>query len=139
MPSTQGEPYQGAVARALAAKELSYSPYSKFRVGCCILTASGEYIVGANVENASYPAGICAERTAVVKAVTAGHTNWVCIALSGDSSDVVTPCGICRQVLREFVDPKKLTVIMMNADGSKVLQRTLEELLPYSFGPDSLR
>ncbi|AMD19036.1 HBR135Wp [Eremothecium sinecaudum] len=127
--------YGRAIELALKAREFSYSPYSKFRVGCCIETACGELITGANVENASYGCTTCAERSAVVTAVSAGHRNdWVCIAISGDNlDDYITPCGFCRQVIREFTDPKTFPVVLINGDASKVRVMTLEELLPLSF------
>lgn len=119
------------------AKETSYSPYSKFRVGCCILTEDGTYITGSNVENATYGATVCAERTAIVKAVTSGHKNdWVCIAINSDIGNSCTPpCGICRQMIREFAK-QDLPIIMTNGDASIKKVMTLQQLLPESFGPD---
>lgn len=124
---------------ALDARQHSYSPYSKFRVGCCIMLKSKACIIGANVENASYGGAICAERTAIVKAVTSNHKDdWLCMAISGDSLDsCISPCGICRQVIREFGD-LHMPIVMFNGDGSKHVIRTLQELLPLSFGPDDL-
>ncbi|AET39252.1 cytidine deaminase Ecym_4176 [Eremothecium cymbalariae DBVPG len=132
--------FEGGIEVAIRSRELSYSPYSSFRVGCCIQTKCGKYISGSNVENASYGASICAERTAVVRAVMDGHTDdWACIAISGDSlQQCISPCGICRQVLREFTNPKTFPVVMLNGDGTKRRLMTLEELLPDSFGPDDL-
>ncbi|SCW04120.1 LAFE_0H06370g1_1 [Lachancea fermentati] len=132
--------FQQLKTQALKARELSYSPYSRFRVGCCILTKTGDFVVGANVENASYGGAICAERTAIVKAVTSGHRGeWRCLAISGDSLDsCISPCGICRQVIREFA-PLQLPVVMFNGDGSKYVVKTVQELLPLSFGPEDLR
>ncbi|CCC69281.1 hypothetical protein NCAS_0C02910 [Naumovozyma castellii] len=126
--------------QAIEARSLSYSPYSHFKVGCCLLTKSNDFIKGANIENASYGATICAERTAIVKAVTGDETDkWVCLAISGESLDeCITPCGICRQTLREFVDAE-FPIVMFNGDGSKVKIRTLNQLLPDSFGPDNLQ
>ncbi|SCU89484.1 LAME_0E03796g1_1 [Lachancea meyersii CBS 8951] len=125
---------------AIKARELSYSPYSTFRVGCCIMTKAKACILGANVENASYGAGICAERTAIVKAVTSGHANdWLCLAISGDALETcISPCGICRQAIREFAS-LELPIVMFNGDGSKFIIKSLQELLPLSFGPDDLR
>ena len=87
------------------------------------------------MENASYPAGNCAERTAVFKAVSEGYNRFKAIAIAG--TGLVTPCGICRQVLREFVTPNEFYVIMASSATDYVI-KTLEELLPMSFGPDSL-
>lgn len=129
---------------ALQARDLSYAPYSKFRVGCCLLAQGDLYYTGANVENASYSGGICAERTTIVKAVTSGvsqpsdTTHWMCLAIAGDSLETcITPCGICRQFIREFA-PDDFPIVMFNGDGSKHLVRTLKELLPLSFGPGDL-
>ncbi|CDO94050.1 unnamed protein product [Kluyveromyces dobzhanskii CBS 2104] len=126
-----------AIAEAQKAKVVSYSPYSKFRVGCCIVTEDGSFISGSNVENASYGAAICAERTAIVKAVTSFHRqDWVCIAINSDMTDkYIPPCGICRQMIREFGRPN-LPVIMTNCDASIKKIMTLDELLPESFGPE---
>lgn len=124
--------------KALDARELSYSPYSKFRVGCCILTKDNKYVQGANVENASFGGAICAERCAAVKAVTSGMREWLAIAISGDRiDDAISPCGICRQFIREFASGE-FPVVMLNGDGAKTVVKSFEELLPLSFGPDSL-
>ncbi len=119
----------------------SYSPYSNFSVGAALLCSDGAAFAGCNIENASYPAGMCAERAAVARAVAEGHRDFVAIAISGgesligkirvpDSEAACPPCGICRQVLREFSNPKEFKVIL--EDGTY----TLEELLPKSFGPE---
>ncbi|KAM9917392.1 hypothetical protein OXX59_009370 [Metschnikowia pulcherrima] len=124
------------ISAAQAARDLSYSPYSKFRVGCAILTTSNDIIKGANVENASYGAAICAERTAITRAVMEGHKSFRAIVISSDQQDPISPCGICRQVIREFgVDTP---VFMTSADGKVVVEKSLAELLPMSFGPDNL-
>lgn len=123
--------------RAVEAKNLSYSPYSKFRVGCCILTKDNQFVDGANVENVSYGGAICAERTAAVKAVTNGQREWIAIAVSGDRlDDCTSPCGICRQFLREFAT-LDIPVIMLNSDGSDFVLTSFGDLLPMSFGPGS--
>ncbi|ODQ52335.1 cytidine deaminase [Saitoella complicata NRRL Y-17804] len=122
--------------KTLAARESAYCPYSKFRVGACLLTTSGSFITGANVENASYPAGICAERTALVKAITEGHKDFVCIAVATDINPAASPCGICRQTMREFCDVG-MPVYMFTPDGKSEVMK-LDELLPRSFGPDDL-
>lgn len=90
------------IQKSFEAKEMAYSPYSKFRVGAAILTESGEYITGCNVENASYGLCICAERTAICKAVSEGHHKFKAIAVSSDLEDkFISPCGSCRQFLIE--------------------------------------
>ncbi|KAH8915182.1 cytidine deaminase [Atractiella rhizophila] len=125
------------------AKEASYSPYSKFRVGACLLTEDGTFIKGCNVENASYGGAICAERTAVVKAVSEGHRSFLGIAVTSDVPSPISPCGICRQFLREFFAPQ--TPILLLAGGedgkeaeAKVLEMTMEQILPMGFGPEDL-
>ncbi len=95
--------YKFLVNSAVEAKNISYSPYSKFRVGAALLTETREIFTGANIENISYSAGICAERVAFSKAVSGGHMNFTAIAIAGDSEDFVYPCGICRQFMAEFV------------------------------------
>ena len=123
------------------ARDNSYAPYSRYRVGAALYAVadSGEdmIITGCNVENASYPAGNCAERTAVFKAVSDGYNNFKAIAIVGGYDSYTSPCGICRQVLREFVAPDEFCVIMAKSKTDYVI-KTLEELLPMSFGPDNL-
>ena len=120
----------------------SYAPYSGFNVAAAVLADSGNIYAGVNVENASFPAGICAECNAVAKAVSCGERKINAIAIvsrdtkSGDncSSGYTSPCGICRQVLREFSDPETLNVIMAKNEND-YREMLLEELLPESFGP----
>lgn len=121
---------------AYRARNHSYSPYSKFRVGAAILYEDGSIVQGANVENASYGAGICAERTALVTARMQEKKSIRAIAVTSDSSELVSPCGICRQVIREFA--ALTTPIYMITSNGEVVVRTLEELLPFSFGPEHL-
>ncbi|TYQ15520.1 UNVERIFIED_CONTAM: cytidine deaminase [Acetivibrio alkalicellulosi] len=116
---------------ATDAKKYSYSPYSGFKVGAALLTDSGKVYTGTNVENASFGATNCAERTAVFKAVSEGERKIVSIAISGESDSLVFPCGICRQVLVEFGD-ENTKVICGNRKGDiKVF--SLKELLPNAF------
>lgn len=124
------------VSAASEARDLSYSPYSKFRVGCAVLTSSNKIIKGANVENASYGAVICAERTAISRALMEGHRKFRAIAISSDQADPITPCGICRQFIREF--GTDTPVFMTSADGKLTVEKSLAELLPMSFGPENL-
>lgn len=119
-----------------AARNKAYAPYSNFRVGAVLLTEDGKYITGCNVENASYGAGICAERTALVKAVSEGYKKFKAIAVVTDKEEVCSPCGICRQFIREF--GPNLPVYMFTALG-KYKVMTLDELLPLSFGPEDLQ
>ena len=128
-------------AEALAARAAAYAPYSRFRVGAAALAASGRVYRGANVENASYGATVCAERSAILAAVNAGERRLAALAVAGGPeggvADFCPPCGICRQVMREFADPAAFKVVLVRtADDVKVL--TLDALLPMSFGPDAL-
>ena len=119
----------------------SYAPYSNFNVAAAVLCSSGKIYTGVNVENASYPAGICAERNAIFHAAAEGERQIKAIVIIGGPKGVVTdycsPCGVCRQVMREFGNPKKVLVIMAKSP-TDYKEMTLEELLPLSFGPESL-
>ena len=126
------------VAAARSARDRAYAPYSGFAVGAALLTADGSLVTAANVENASYSLGICAERSAVVAAVADGHLEFTAIAVAGPGPDPVTPCGACRQVLRELPAGPGLIVLAAGASGDKVLRTTVAELLPHSFGPENL-
>ena len=121
--------------KAVEARENSYSPYSGFRVGACILTEQGNTYCGCNFENASYGATICAERCAASCAVAAGEKKFAAIAIAANTP--AWPCGICRQVLREFACGPDMPVIVGAHDGGFTV-KTLEELLPESFGPEYL-
>lgn len=122
------------VRRAVAAMDWAYAPYSKFPVGAALLAASGRSYDGVNVENAAYPAGVCAERTAVFKAVSEGEREFVAVAVATRGAGA--PCGVCRQVLAEF--GYNMTVILADADGSVRLMTTLAALLPEAFLPQHL-
>ncbi len=130
------------VRLAFEAAKQSYSPYSTFRVGAALLTSSGHVYQGCNVENASYGAGICAERNAALQAVYAGDKHFVAIAVVGykascqEEANYAYPCGICRQFLREFAAPDMKVYVAKSTN--EVLESTLEALLPHSFGPDDL-
>jgi cytidine deaminase len=121
-------------ARAAQARQWAYAPYSHYFVGAALLTSSGRVYDGVNVENAAYPDTICAERTAVFKAVSEGEREFVAIAVSSDNGG--TPCGSCRQVLSEF--SLGAQVIIADADGVIVKRTTVRELLPDAFGPAQL-
>lgn len=117
---------------ALKMKADAYAPYSHFAVGAAVLASSGKIYGGANVENASYGASMCAERCAVFAAVNAGERRLEALAVTE------MPCGMCRQVLREFADPAALKIVVAKSlDDTRVF--TLNELLPVSFGPENLR
>ncbi|KAI9227131.1 MAG: cytidine deaminase [Piptocephalis tieghemiana] len=123
------------IQTALKARETSYSPYSKFRVGAALLTQDGTVYSGCNVENASFGGTICAERTAFVKAVSEGHREFLGIAVATDKANGATPCGICRQFMREF--GPTLAVLLVEPDG-QAKPTSLAELFPMSFSPDDL-
>ncbi|KAJ3180159.1 hypothetical protein HDU85_004162 [Gaertneriomyces sp. JEL0708] len=122
-------------AWATAAKDRSYSPYSKFRVGAALISSTGNVWLGGNIESASYGATRCAEQTAVQKAVSEGEKQFIAVGVATDTDGYISPCGICRQFMVEF--GKKLWVYNFKLDGSFRKYR-LEELLPDSFGPDDL-
>ncbi|KAH8674704.1 cytidine deaminase-like protein, partial [Tricladium varicosporioides] len=123
-------------SRSRSAKTTAYCPYSQFRVGASILTYDGAYIDGANVENASYPVGTCAERVAFGKAVTEGHKKFKALAVATDINPPASPCGMCRQFIREFCK-LEMPIFMFDKDGAFVVMK-LEQLLPLSFGPEAL-
>lgn len=127
---------EALVEAAWAVREHAYAPYSRFRVGAAVRAGSGRVYVGANVENASYPVGACAERAAVCAAVSAGEREIVAVAIATDTPKPVSPCGLCRQTLREF--GADMEVVLASRDGGRHSTR-LGELLPMSFGPDDLR
>jgi len=132
-PNTPADQWQSLFSQAIAAMERSYSPYSKYKVGAALLTRQGKVYLGCNIENAGYTASVCAERTAIFKAVSEGERDFVAIAVA--TANGGAPCGVCRQVMREFAP--NLTVIIGDETGQyQVL--TLPELLPYSFGPENL-
>jgi cytidine deaminase len=118
---------------AARARENAYAPYSKFKVGAALLAKSGRIYTGANVENASYGLTICAERAALFNAVSAGEREFTAIAIVTDRG--VSPCGACRQVLREF--GQDLRVIVADTQGHQ-REHTLGELLPDDFKPEDL-
>ena len=148
------------IVQAQKAQERAYAPYSRFHVGAALLCTEGAVFTGCNIENASYPAGNCAERTAVFKAVSEGKTEFEAICIIGgpertdmpaeeekrsglgkpeeEAADFCPPCGICRQVLAEFCDPEAFQVILAKSTDEYRIY-TLAELLPLSFGRIQLR
>ena len=125
------------VTAAMEAKEHAYAPYSHFRVGAALLTAEGKVYQGCNIENAGYTPTNCAERTAFFKAVYEGERHFSAIAVNGDADDYLYPCGVCRQVMAEFCDPKTFQVIVSNKNGD-YKKYTLGELFPGAFTPAEL-
>jgi cytidine deaminase len=120
---------QAAEVRANA-----YAPYSNYNVGAALLSESGRVFLGVNVENAAYPASMCAERSAVFSAVSDGERHFVGIAIATDNAG--SPCGSCRQVLAEF--GLGTVVYLVDGDGTIQLETSVGELLPYAFGPGEL-
>lgn len=126
------------VKKAIKARELSYSPYSNFAVGAVLICKDGSEFVGANVENASYPLSMCAERNAIYNAMMHGKTkdDFKVLVLSADTDNVCSPCGACRQVISELM-PLDADVIMSNLKGDTNIKK-VRELLPFAFNKDDL-
>jgi cytidine deaminase len=121
---------------AKAAKSQAYAPYSKFHVGAAILGGDGKIYAGCNVENAAYPSGTCAEAGAIAEMILGGAKKITAVMVIGDGDQLCTPCGNCRQRLREFAGSETPVHI---ADDKSIRQSfTLAELLPFSFGPENL-
>jgi len=128
------------VKKAYEAQKFSYSPYSGFQVGAALLTKSGKVYTGCNIENAAFSPTNCAERTALFKAISEGENEFEAIAVVGNKKDApeeewefCTPCGVCRQVMLEFVNPEKF--VILSGKGEEIRKFTLKELLPESFSP----
>ena len=131
------EEKQELIRMALAAREKAYAPYSNFMVGAALRAKDGRVYTGCNVENAAFGSTICAERTALLKAVSEGRrTGWTAIAIAGRGSDFCWPCGACRQMLYEFAPG--LRVLAARGDGT-FETATLDQLMPHGFGPLSLQ
>ena len=124
------------VALAFTMLERAYAPYSHFPVGAALICTDGSVFTGCNVENAAYGSTLCAERTALVKAVSEGHrTDWDRLAVVGRGEDYCWPCGACRQMLFEFAP--HLTLLVARGDGN-FIRLPLSQLLPHGFGPHAL-
>lgn len=128
---------QRLLEASLQARLRSYSPYSRYAVGAAVLDEHGLIHLGANMENAAYPQGWCAEATALGVMLMAGSRRARAVLVSGPGPDIITPCGGCRQKLREFGGPD-LLIIAADPGGIR-RQWTLEQLLPFSFGPEHLK
>ena len=127
---------------AIGQMSMAYTPYSHFDVGAALLTKDRTIYTGCNIENAGYTPSNCAERTAFFKAVSEGVREFeaICVAggMNGEPAEYTAPCGVCRQVMMEFCDPKTFQIILVkNREEYKIM--TLEELLPMGFGPGSLK
>ncbi|KAG8955008.1 hypothetical protein FRC03_011344 [Tulasnella sp. 419] len=135
------------ITAASEARGASYSPYSRFRVGASLLSADGQIIKGTNVENASIGGSICAEQSAIASAASEGIRKFTALAVTTDVPEALSPCGTCRQVLREFC-PLEMPIFLVPANftidsdgttsGGSIKEVTLRELLPLSFGPEDL-
>ena len=130
------------IKAALTARETAYSPYSHYQVGAALLTEDGDIFAGGNIENASYGATNCAERTVIFKAVSEGKKRFQAIAIAGGMEgklpvDYAYPCGICRQVMAEFAGPDFIVIVVK--DISDYREYKLCELLPYSFGGELIQ
>lgn len=122
------------IQRALEAQQYAYAPYSNYTVGAALLTEAGDIFHGVNVENASYPLSMCAERNAVFKSVSRGHKKFRAIVVATENGG--SPCGACRQVLSEF--GLHTEVFVVNGEGMVMLETTVGDLLPEAFRPEDL-
>lgn len=137
---------QNLVLHAQEASKRSYSPYSNYRVGAALLLENREVILGSNQENASYPAGLCAERVALfhwASSMPENNVNSIAVVAKRSGESVfrpVSPCGICRQVMLEYEikQGKSIRVILQSTDSQWVVSKSAKNLLPFSFGQDSL-
>ena len=131
-----GTSFDRTIAAAIAARQAAYAPYSGFHVGAAVRGESGAIHTGCNVENAAYPEGICAEAAAIAAMVMAGERRITEVAVAGGGEQLCTPCGGCRQKIREFA-ADATPVLVCGPDGLR-RRFTLGDLLPSSFGPDNL-
>jgi cytidine deaminase len=122
------------IETAIQVRQWSYAPYSKYRVGASLLTASGRIYDGVNIENAAFPTGICAERVAIFKAVSEGERDFVALVCATENGG--TPCGSCRQVMAEF--SLDMRVLIVDATGKIHMETTVDGLLPGAFTPKDL-
>lgn len=128
--------YRKLARIAIDARENAYVPYSKFKVGAAVVTEDDSIYTGCNIENASYGATNCAERTAIFKAVSEGHKKIKAIAIVGDMSTHTYPCGICRQVIVEFAT-KDIDIILVKNEDDYII-KSMEEILPGAFTKEDL-
>lgn len=130
---------QELVKSAVEARNLSYSPYSKFKVGAALLCKDGKVFQGANVENSSYPLCMCAERNALYNAMMNGYKkeDFLALAIAADTDEACSPCGACRQVISELF-PRDGEIYLANLKGT-LKETNIEELLPFAFSGDDLK
>lgn len=126
------------IDNAIKARQFAYTPYSKFKVGAAILLKNGEYILGCNVENASYGLCNCAERTALFKMISEGYNknDVVCMCIVGQTNRPISPCGACRQVMSELLEPN--TPVILTNLKRDIKEIRVIDLLPYSFSEEDL-
>lgn len=136
MDPLPAERFDALLAAARAVRGRAYAPYSKFAVGAALLDDQGRIHAGCNVENAAYPQGLCAEAVALGQLVASGGRRIAAVVVVGESARPITPCGACRQRLREFADDD-LPILAADLSGVRA-RHTLGELLPASFGPEHL-
>lgn len=115
----------------------AYAPYSKYQVAAILIDSDGNIYEGVNVENASYGLTICAERNAISTAITAGMKKIDMIIITGNTEEPISPCGMCRQVIREFAYDKT-KIILASSKTEKYIEWSVEDMIPYSFGPEHL-
>ncbi len=127
------------IEAAVAARGQSYSPYSGYAVGASVLADDGTIYAGCNVENAAYPLGFCAEANAIGNMIAAGGRQIVHVVVTGPGTNICTPCGGCRQQIREFASSLDTPVTICDADGAVLLETDISTLLPNSFGPENLK
>lgn len=127
--------YKKLINTALKYQQNAYAPYSKFLVGACIQTKSGKFFGGVNIENASYPCGVCAERVAVSKAISEGEKDVLAVAITSSGNDYCYPCGMCRQFLSEFGNIK--VIIARSVTDYK--EHDIKDLLPSMFDSGNLK
>ncbi|GAB1864628.1 Cytidine deaminase [Camponotus japonicus] len=131
--TTLDKDIQELIRESAAAREKSYSPYSKFKVGAAVRCADGSISRGCNVENAAFPASVCAETTAIVRAVSEGKKKFTALTVVADQENVkfTTPCGVCRQVISEFFGDN-IPIYLTRSDMKQVLRIKMSELFPFS-------
>ncbi len=130
------EKIEKLIRQAFGAQKKAYAPYSNFHVGAALLSAQGRVYPGCNIENASYGATICAERTAFHRAVQEGERKFIAIAIVGEGSEYAFPCGICRQVMKEFCEDSFRIIVAKSPQEYEI--HTLLELFPHGFGGEQL-
>jgi cytidine deaminase len=124
--------YKELIKSAIEAQKRAYAPYSKFKVGAAVLTIDNKIFNGCNIENVSFGATNCAERTAIFKAVSEGHLKIKAIAIIGDNKPYTYPCGICRQVMVEFAKDEDMDIILINNEKDYIIKK-LNEIIPGAF------